>query len=321
MSAGRSAGTSAGASAGKSAGKSAGAATWQDVAALAACALIWGTTWHLIKLQLGTVDPLVSVTYRFSIAALLLFAWCALRGERLALSRPQHAAAFGVGICVFAVDYASIYQAETRVASAVVALMFGATTLLNLSAFRLVRGQRATIGAWVAAALGAGGVALLSWGELHRSGFDLATIQGLALALLGVLGTVAGNLFAQQGERVGTPLAASTAWAMVYGTLGLALFDALSGRSWRFEATPIYIGSLLYLAILGSVVAFLLYFGLARRRGYTLASYVPALTPPVAMLMSSVFEGRRWELAAFVGAALVVFGQWLLLRATAPDSG
>jgi drug/metabolite transporter (DMT)-like permease len=286
-----------------------------DVAAIAACALIWGTTWHAIKLQLGQVDPLISVIYRFGLASALLFVWSALRRERINLSRSQHAAALGVGICIFAVDYACVYNAETRVASAVVAIMFGATALLNLSAFQLLQGQRAARAAWLGASLGASGVALLSWGELLRSGFDTRTYQGLGLALIGVFGTVGGNLFAVRGERAASPLSASTAWSMAYGAAALIIYALLSGRRWSFEATPHYVGSLLYLAVLGSVVAFLLYFSIGRRRGYTLASYISALTPLIAMLMSSLFEGKSWAPMAFVGVTLVVLGQWLLLRA------
>lgn len=293
-----------------------------DVAAIAACALIWGTTWHAIKLQLGRVDPFISVIYRFSIASALLFLCSALRRERLALSRTQHAAAFGVGVCIFAVDYACVYNAETRVASAVVAIMFGATALLNLSAFRLLHGQRAAKAAWLAASLGASGVALLSWSELLRSGFDLRTYQGLGLALIGVLGTVGGNLFAVRGERAASPLIASTAWSMAYGAAVLALFALVSGRRWNFDASAPYLGSLLYLALFGSVVAFLLYFGIGRRRGYTMASYISALTPLIAMLMSSLYEGKSWGPTALLGVTLVVLGQWLLLRArsSAQDS-
>lgn len=285
-----------------------------DVAAIAACALIWGTTWHAIKLQLGQVDPLISVIYRFSLASGLLFVWSALRRERLGLTAHQHVAALGVGVCIFAIDYACVYQAETRVASAVVAVMFGATALLNLGAFRLLHRQRAARAAWVAASLGALGVALLSWGELLRSGFDASTYQGLGLALIGVLGTVGGNLFAQRGERAAAPLTASTAWSMAYGAAVLSLFALLSGRRWTFDTTPHYLGSLLYLTVFGSVIAFLLYFGIGRRRGYTMASYISAITPLIAMLMSSLFEGKSWGTTAFAGVALVVLGQWLLLR-------
>ena len=286
-----------------------------DIAAIATCALIWGTTWHAIKLQLGVVDPVVSVIYRFTLASALLFLWCLLRRERVLLSASQHAAALGVGVCIFAIDYACGYEAETRVASAGVAIMFGATALLNLTAFRLLHGQRAPVGAWVAASLGACGVLLLSWGELLRAGFDARTFQGLGLPLIGVIGTVGGNLFALRGERAAAPLAASTGWSMVYGAAVLALYCLLSGRRWALDTRPDYLGSLLYLAVLGSVVAFLLYFGIGRRRGYTMASYISAITPLIAMFMSSLFEGKSWAPTAFAGVTLVVLGQWLLLRA------
>jgi len=73
--------------------------------------------------------------------------------------------------------------------------------------------------------------------------------------------------------------------------------------------------SLCYLALVGSVLAFTLYFGLARRRGYTIASYVLALTPLLAMVMSSLFEHKRWPPVTLGGVALVLWGQWQLLRA------
>ena len=71
---------------------------------------------------------------------------------------------------------------------------------------------------------------------------------------------------------------------------------------------------MLYLAAIGSVIAFLLYYGLARRRGYSTASYISAMAPPVAMLVSAVFENKVWGALALGGIALVVAGQVLLLR-------
>jgi len=74
---------------------------WFDLAAIVVCTLAWGTTWFAITKQLGVVDPVVSITYRFALAAALLFAWGALRRESLALNRAQHLAAFGVGFFTF----------------------------------------------------------------------------------------------------------------------------------------------------------------------------------------------------------------------------
>jgi drug/metabolite transporter (DMT)-like permease len=103
---------------------------------------------------------------------------------------------------------------------------------------------------------------------------------------------------------------------MGYGASLLALFQLASGASWRFEWDLRYVGALVYLAVFGSVVAFLAYYGLAIRRGYTFASYVAALTPPTAMVISAVTESTTWGLVALAGLALVLAGQILLIRAS-----
>ncbi len=292
-----------------------GAARWLDLAAIAICTLAWGTTWFAITLQLGVVDPVVSIVYRFALAAVLLFAWCVLRKQSLALTRAQHLAAFGVGLFTFAIDYAFVYWAEERVTSAVVAVVFAALAFVNLAVFRVVFGQRAPAVAWAAAGLGIAGVALLSWEEIVTAQMGQRALFGVGLTFAGVLAAAAGNVYARRAELVGVGVAPLTGWAMFYGSALLALFAVATGRVWSFEPSWSYVLSLLHLSVVGSVIAFLLYYGLARRRGYATASYIAALTPPLAMLISSLFEGKTWGMLALGGIALVVAGQWLLLRA------
>jgi len=287
---------------------------WLDISAIAICTLAWGTTWYAITLQLGVVDPVISVTYRFTLAALLLFAWCLVRGESLALTRAQHAAAFGVGVSTFTINYALVYLAEQWVTSAVVAIVFAAMAFMNLIGFRIAFGQRASVLAWVAALLGIAGICLLSWDEVMSANFDTLAMTGIGLTLVGVAASVVGNIYARRGELAGSTIAASTGWAMAYGAGLLALFALVTGKPWAFEFTPAYVGSLLHLSLIGSVIAFLMYYGLARRRGYALASYISALAPLVAMVVSTVFEGKSWGVLALGGVALVLFGQFLLLR-------
>jgi len=306
-------------SAGKSAPDGAAAtqprsARWLDLAAILICTLAWGTTWFAITLQLGVVDPVVSIAYRFALAAGLLFAWCVLRRESLALTRTQHRAAFGVGLFTFAIDYAFVYWAEERVSSAVVAVVFAAMAFFNLIAFRLAFGQRALLAAWGAAGLGVVGVAILSWDEIVTAHMGVRALLGIGLTLAAVIGAAIGNVFARRGELAGASVAGSTAWAMAYGAVLLAAFALATGKTWAFEASWSYVLSLLHLSLNGSVIAFLLYYGLARRRGYATASYISALTPPVAMAVSSLFEEKTWGLLAFGAIALVLAGQVLLLR-------
>lgn len=285
-----------------------------DVAAIAICTLIWGTTFYAITLQLGVVDPSVSVVYRFTLAAALLFAWCKLRGDAIALTRQGHVAAIGVGVFLFGVSYALVYAAELYVVSAVVAVVYAASAFVNLVAFRIAFGLKARLLSWLGAALGVVGVALISWSEIASANASERAGMGIGFAVIAVLMASVGNLAARRGEDAGAPVTSLTAWSMAYGALSLAAFAAITGRAWEFESTPAYIGSLLYLAVAGSVIAFLLYFGLARRRGYATASYIGAISPLVAMLVSGLLEDKSWSPVAFVAVALVLAGQALLLR-------
>jgi drug/metabolite transporter (DMT)-like permease len=290
-----------------------------DLAAIAICTVAWGTTWYAITLQLGYVDPVVSLAYRFAIAAVVLFAWCGIRREPLRMTVTQHWSACGIGFFTFTVDYTFIYLAEGRISSAVVAVTFAAMSLVNLIAFRIVYKQRAALTAWIAAGLGVAGVALLCWSEIASTHLGTQAGIGFGMACMAILTAAIGNLCARRGEIAGAPVAALTVWAMVYGTMFLSLYALLTGRAWLFEMSFAYVASLVYLAIVGSVVAFLFYYGLARRRGYASAAYITALTPPVAMGVSTVFEGKRWGALAFAGLSLVLFGQWLLLRSRRPE--
>jgi len=99
--------------------------------------------------------------------------------------------------------------------------------------------------------------------------------------------------------------------------IGSHSLDRLGHGLWHGPAGDLRpgIGSLLYLAFFGSVIAFGLYFTIARVIGYAMASYVSALTPPVAMLVSVLFEGAHFGWSALLGLLLVLSGQVLMIRA------
>lgn len=290
-------------------------ATALAVAGVGLCALIWGTTWYAITWQLGVVDPIVSVVWRFGLAALVLFAGCLIARQPIRLTGAQHLAAIGQGAFVFAVSYAFVYQSEERVASAIVAVIFAALAFLNLILFRVVGKQKAAPAAWLGAGLGVLGVVVLSGSEMIAADMDQRALIGIGMAVIAVMSSALGNFFSWRGQQAGSPVLGSTAWAMAYGTAMLAAYGFVTGVEWRIETTPGYLISLLYLSVLGSVVAFAIYFWVARNRGYALASYISALTPPIAMLVSVLFENARFGWVALAGLALVLAGQVLLIRA------
>ncbi|HST92000.1 MAG TPA: EamA family transporter [Brevundimonas sp.] len=285
------------------------------IGGVALCAVIWGTTWYAITLQLGSVAPLASIVWRFGIAALILFAGCLVTRRSLRLTRSQHLAALGQGVFAFSISYSFTYAAEGRIASAVVAVIFAALAFLNLVLFRVAAGQRAAAASWAGALLGLAGVAVLSGAEALGVGLGDQAVEGVGFALLAVVASAFGNYFAWRGQSHGSAVIPSTAWAMAYGTVLLALYGLATGVEWSIEPTARYLGSLLYLAVFGSVIAFVVYFTIARTRGYALASYISALTPPIAMLVSVLFEDARFGWPALAGLALVLSGQVLMIRA------
>ena len=119
---------------------------------------------------------------------------------------------------------------------------------------------------------------------------------------------------AHRNHDAGLPIWQTMAWGMLYGaifTLGIAL--AL-GRPLGFEATPAYVLSLLYLAVFGSILAFGGYLTLMSRIGAARAGYVGVMVPIVALVISALFEGYRWELLAILGVAVSVTGNVIILR-------
>ena len=287
---------------------------WADIASVAVCTIIWSTTWRAIKLQLGGPPPMESVVYRYLLASGLLFAFGLFTRRSMALTRRQHLEALGQGLFNFAVQYPLVYLAEETVSSGAMAVIFAGTPFINLMLFRVFRGQKAGSTAWIAAGLGLVGVAILSISQAKGPAAAPGVMTGIVMALVGVVSSSVGNIFADRSHDAGAALIPSTAWAMAYGTGMLALYVTITGQPWSFDLSPRYVGSLLYLAAFGSVVAFLTYYALARRSGYAMASYIAALTPPAAMAISSATEGTRWGLGGLAGLALVLAGQAILIR-------
>jgi drug/metabolite transporter (DMT)-like permease len=277
--------------------------------------LIWGSTWLAITLQLGVVAPEVSVTYRFALASLLLAVGCVATGRSLRFKLRDHGFLAGVGLLMICVNYILIYRAERFVASGLVAVVYSTIVFMTPIGMRVAFGTPLRPRLFVAATLAVAGVALLFLPELElaaRGGGELAL--GVALVLAAVAACAAGNLIAVRNHNAGIPTITGTVWTLAYGTLFAAIVTIAGGSPWTFDARPAYVLSLAYLAVFGSVVAFVTYFALLKRVGAGPSSYIAVATPVIAMLLSTVFEGYRWTGTAVVGVVLAVLGNSLALR-------
>jgi drug/metabolite transporter (DMT)-like permease len=276
--------------------------------------IIWGTTWLVIKFQLGVVPPEASVAWRFALASLLLLSWCLLRGISLRFAAGEHAGLALFGALLFGLNYVLVYRSELHLTSGLVAVLFAFIVFWNLLGARLLFGTPVPPAVLLGATIGVAGVGLLFWPQLASLRGAPSQRTGIALACLATLVASAGNLQSQRLFARGVPVVPGTAWAMGYAALFLIGWCGVRGVPLAYDPHAPYVLSLLYLSLLGSAVAFVSYLTLLRRVGAGRAGYTAAVIPLVAMLASTVFEGYQWTGEGLAGMALVLAGTVLVLR-------
>ena len=275
---------------------------------------IWGSTWLAIKYQLGRVAPEASVFYRFLLGSLLIFAYCRLRGLPLRYSARQHLWIALFGVLMFSVSYICVYYAERFVVSGLVAVGYSASPLLGMLGMRLFFGTPMTRRVIAGSILGIVGIALVFKPEFSRLHGDSDTAVGALFTVLSVVIATLGSMVAHRNHEARIPLWQGMAWGMLYGStfsLGVAL--AL-GRPLEFEFTAGYILSLVYLAVLGSIIAFGAFLTLIKRVGAARAGYIGVMVPIVALVVSAAFEGFQWHALTWIGIVVSVAGNVIVLR-------
>ena len=275
---------------------------------------IWGSTWLAIKFQLGRVAPEASVFYRFLLGSLFIFAYCHARRLPLRYRVREHLWIALFGIFMFSVSYICVYYAERFVVSGLVAVGYSASPFLGMLGVRVFFGTPVTRGVLAGSMLGIVGISLVFWPEFSHLRADGNTALGALFTVIAVVVSALGAVVAQRNQQAHLPLWQSMAWGMLYGSLfSLAVTLAL-GNPLEFEATPAYVASLLYLTILGSIIAFGAYLTLLKRLGAARAGYVGVMVPIVALVVSAAFEGFHWHLLTWLGIAVSVAGNVIILQ-------
>ena len=281
--------------------------------------LIWGSTWLVIRDQLGVVPPSWSVSYRFLVAGLAMAAWAAWKREPLRLDARGWAFAVVLGLTQFCFNFNFVYRAEGYITSGLVAVVFALLLIPNALFGRIFLGQKLGRQLLIGSAVAMAGVALLF---LHEARTDphgpTASVTGIAFTLCGVLSASTANVMQATETAKRYPMATMLAIGMLLG----AAIDA--GVAWWmtgppvFEARAGYILGILYLGLAASALAFTLYFRIIRVIGPAKAAYSSVIVPVIAMLLSTIFEGYRWSLLAGAGAALAGVGLVIALMARKP---
>jgi len=276
---------------------------------------IWGSTWIVIRSQLGPVPPQWSVTYRFMVAALAMAAIATWKGESLRIGRKGVAAAAFLGFTQFCVNFNAVYLAERNITSGVVATVFALLLIpATLLGWALLGHRPSRRFAW-SSLVAVAGILLLFVHELQQHPANSRQIAaGIALTLAGMLGAAVANVTQARPEIRRFPLFALLAWSMAAGAvIDAAIAWAMTGPP-VFDPRPAYWLGVLYLSLFASVLTFSLYYPVVRKIGPAKASYSSVIVPIIAMGFSTWLEDYRWTGLTITGALLALGGMAAALR-------
>jgi drug/metabolite transporter (DMT)-like permease len=275
------------------------------VALYALLCVIWGSTWLVIKIGYGGLGPFNVAALRFFVSALVLMLLVPLVGARWPVGRGQWMLVVVVGLALFAADYGLIYWAEQYIDSGLTAILFATLPLVTLlMAHAYIPGERITPRKLLGTIVAFVGVAALFAGRVRLD--PAAAAPMLAVVAAAVFAAGASVASKRHGQAVHP--AALNGPAMFVGAVALVGASFARGDGFALPPDPETWAAILYLAVAGSVVTFLIYFSLLKTWSVTSLSFISVFTPMVALLLGFLVREERLSRVTAAGSLLILAG-------------
>lgn len=277
--------------------------------------LIWGSTWYVVKFQLGTVDPLLSIAYRFFLAAILIGIYGTVSGrfKKIRFTLKQHGFIALQGLFLFCLNYWLFYLATGHLTSGLVSVCFSTMAVMNVvnqSMFFRTPAKKQVVAGGL---LGLMGIIAVFWHEISDFHFGDTTVINIGLCIIATYFASLGNITSMRNSRDKMPILETNFFGMLWGAFFCFAIALFNGADLQFDTSWNYLWSLAYLAVFGSVVAFISYLTLISRIGADRAGYSAVLFPIVALTISTFFENYHWTTLSITGVALILAGNVLAL--------
>lgn len=285
-------------------------------AAIAAMCLIWGLTWVAIKIGLADLPPFLSAGVRFALASAILWPAVLWRRTPLPDNWPEYRKILTPGVFIYGLNYALVYWGEQYIGAGLSAILFASLPfMVALLAHFLLPGEKLTFAKLAGLTIGFLGIVIVFYGGLE---FGPQSHLGM-LALLGsALAAAYANILIKRDLQHTDPLAA-TALQMTLGTPVLLAMGSVEENWSDFHLTGAAAGSILYLSIFGSAVAFTLYFWALKKTEATKLSLIAFVTPLVALAAGHWFLGEPVTARLAAGTLLVAAGIVIVVYFPGPN--
>nr|MBN2277781.1 EamA family transporter [candidate division Zixibacteria bacterium] len=273
--------------------------------------LIWGSTWLAIKLGLQDAPPIWSAGLRFTLAALIIVFINLIRKARYPDSLWEILRLAIPGIFMYALSYMFLYGAEVYIDSGLTAMLFASFPFF-VAAFSIgmLKDEKLGRGGWTGLVVGFIGIVIVFYDSLTKS--NLLSL-GVFLAVLGSAASAYGTVYIRAYQReydIGIMAAVQMGIAAL-----ITLVCAIVFESWGdYNITARSVGALFYLAVFGSVVAFLIYYWLLKKLKAIMVSQIAFITPVIAIILGYLVRNETFSAFTMAGSILIMVGVGLVLR-------
>jgi drug/metabolite transporter (DMT)-like permease len=275
--------------------------------------VVWSSTWLAIKIGLRDLPPISFVAIRFLIAIIVLLALSIGRTRLLPRRRSDYTVLAITGILMFAVNYTLLFWAELHVSSGLAAVLQATIPIFGMIlAHWMLPDEPLRLQRLSGAIIALGGVAVIC-GRLLGFNGTLAFWGGVGVVIGAASAAFANVLVKARSMQLAPAMLA--AWQMIFGIAPLLMLGlAIDGNPARFHWTPSSVFCLLYLAVIGSALTFLLLYWLLPRLTVAQLQSISLITPPGAVMLGWLLGGETFPLSSLLGAALVLAGVWMIFR-------
>ena len=275
------------------------------VLAYAAMCIIWSSTWIMIKLGLRGAPPVTAVAVRYMIAALAVFFIISLR--RIRLPRERNFLYLGVFLGVFqtAIPYVLVYWGEQHISSGLAAILFSTMPISVAIVARILLGDPLNFRKVSGILLSFAGVWIIFSDNLSFGGAN--AIKGMAACLISAFMASFSSVVVKKYAFSYDPFAALLL-PFSLGSLLVWAFAVPAERSNPLAYDGFTWFTIFYLALLGSVAAFAIYFWIIKRIDVTVLSYQTFIIPVLAVLIGWIFLDEIVTIRVAAGSALILAG-------------
>ena len=273
---------------------------------------IWGSTWLFIKLGLEDLPPFTFAGIRFLIAVVILFLIIKLRGLSLPKKGRDWLLLLVSGVLAFFVNYGLLFWGEQYISSGLAAVLQSTIPAFGIViAHFYLPAEQMTPAKIIGIILGVVGVAVIFSNQLDVAG--PMALAGCAALIVSSIGAAYSNVLVKAyGKHLDPAILAGG--QMFFGMiLLLQIGIPWEGRPSNFHWTPLAVVSLFYLAIVGSVVAFLLYYWLVQNMDVTKTMLIALVTPVVAVTLGLVVLHETLHWRTLGGALMIISGIGIIM--------